>query len=59
MIHEAIKIRKHQNFNTEDGWHVSPGWNSLINYLRLKLRLMICCKNNNASEIVRIPFSCK
>ncbi|XP_026744741.1 uncharacterized protein LOC113506080, partial [Trichoplusia ni] len=36
MFREAIEIKKHPNFNREDGWKISPTWDPIINKLKAK-----------------------
>ncbi|XP_041984078.1 uncharacterized protein LOC121736760, partial [Aricia agestis] len=38
MIREAIKIKKHPNFNREDGWVLPSSWDPVINKLKHKSR---------------------
>ncbi|KAJ0170974.1 hypothetical protein K1T71_013746 [Dendrolimus kikuchii] len=34
MIREAIEIKKHPNFNREDGWQVPPVWDPIIKTIK-------------------------
>ncbi|KAJ0178488.1 hypothetical protein K1T71_006311 [Dendrolimus kikuchii] len=34
MMREAIEIKKHPNFNREDGWQVPPVWNPIIKTIK-------------------------
>nr|XP_049699777.1 uncharacterized protein LOC126053464 [Helicoverpa armigera] len=36
MIREAIEIKKHPNFNREDGWVIPPAWNPIIETIKSK-----------------------
>ncbi|XP_047020588.1 uncharacterized protein LOC124630667, partial [Helicoverpa zea] len=36
MIREAIEIKKHPNFNREDGWCIPPAWNPIIETIKSK-----------------------
>ncbi|CAG4951018.1 unnamed protein product [Parnassius apollo] len=36
MIREAIEIKKHPNFNREDGWVLPPAWDPIINKIKPK-----------------------
>ena len=30
MLREAIEIRRHPNFNREDGWKIPPAWDPVL-----------------------------
>ena len=34
MLREAIEIKKHPNFNREDGWKLPPAWDPIINKIK-------------------------
>ena len=34
LVREAIEIKKHPNFNREDGWKLSPTWDPIISNLK-------------------------
>ncbi|CAH2086613.1 unnamed protein product [Euphydryas editha] len=36
MIREAIEIKKHPNFNREDGWNVPPAWEPVLKLIEPK-----------------------
>ncbi|XP_045456272.1 uncharacterized protein LOC123666111 [Melitaea cinxia] len=38
MIREAIEIKKHPNFNREDGWQLPPAWDPIINIIKSKTK---------------------
>lgn len=55
MLREAIEIKKHPNFNREDGWQVPPAWNPILKIIKSKMsrhtkrnedNVSVYCKNN-------------
>lgn len=52
VIREAIEIKKHKNFNREDGFKLSPAWNPVINKCKPRVSPLSISVNPDTVSVV-------